>query len=321
MSYIYIYPFHLQRVHLIFLYTFKTTVKIFFRIFSYLLYLTLALTVDNLRFISQEINIYFGLLICITGVVGGLLNIIVFTTLRTFRQTTCATYLTSSAIASLGQSLTILFRNFNTGFSIGPLSSSIFCKLRFFLSQYFALVSLTSMCMATIDQFLSMSKYRDLNKKRLARYHCAFAYIFWFIHGIFTFIYYDSNQNRCITTNATFAAYYTYFFLPVLLGFFPITITSIFSLLAYFKILTTARTQTNIIRLSRDRQLTAMTLVNALFITITTIPYVICFVYTLSITANNAEESARNQLIYVITGLFGLEVYTVSYFSFQQIIS
>jgi hypothetical protein len=255
---------------------------------------------------------YFGLFICITGILGGLLNIIVFTTLRTFRETTCATYLTSTSITNLGQSLTVLIRVFNTGSSISPLNSSIFCKLRFFLFQYFGLVSLTSICMATIDQFLSMTKYRHLNSICLARRHIAFAYIFWFIHGIFTFIYINSYENTCIMTNYIFAKYYTYFYLPVLLGFLPITITSTFSLLAYFKTFTVAGRQINIVRLSRDRQLTAMTLVHALFMTITTIPYVVFFVYMLSTTVSDVKEAARNQLIYSITSLLGLEYFAVS---------
>jgi len=269
-------------------------------------------TIDLLRFAAQQINMYFGLFICITGVFGGLLNIIVFTTLRTFRQTTCGFYLTSASIANLGQSLTVIFRVFNTGFNFGPLSSSIFCKFRFFFSQYFALAALTSMCMAIIDQFLSMTKYRHLNNIRLARWHIAFADIFWFIHGIFTFIYYNSNNDVCIMTNNIFARYYTYFYLPILRGILPVTITGIFSLLAFYKTFTGADRQLDIVRLSRDRQLTAMALVHALFIATTTTPYVIFFVYTLSITERNAEETARNQLIYVITSLFGFIGFAVS---------
>lgn len=271
-------------------------------------------SINILRFAAQQVNIYLGLFICITGIFGGLLNIIVFTTLRTFRETTCGTYLTAASIYNLGQSLSVVFRVFNTGFGYGPLSSSIFCKFRFFAAQYFGLVSLTSMCMATIDQFLSMTKYRHLNSIPLARRHIAFACIFWFIHGIFTFIYYGSNGNACILINGIFAKYYTYFYLPILVGFLPITITSIFSLLAYYQTFTVIGQQIDIIHFSRNRQLTAMTLVHALFLVITTIPFVVCFIYTLSTVPNNAEEAARIQLIYTITSILAFECYAVSIF-------
>lgn len=269
-------------------------------------------SIDTLRFAAQQVNIYLGLFICITGIFGGLLNIIVFTTLRTFRETTCGIYLTAASIYNLGQSLSVVFRVFNTGFGYGPFSSSIFCKFRFFAAQYFGLVSLTSMCMATIDQFLSMTKYRHLNSMPLARRHIVFACIFWFVHGIFTFIYYSSNGSACILINSIFATYYTYFYLPVLVGFLPTTITSIFSLLAYYQTFTVTGRQIDIIRFSRDRQLTAMTLVHALFLIITTVPFVVCFVYKLSTTTNDAEEAARIQLIYTITSIFAFEGYAVN---------
>ena len=273
---------------------------------------SLSSTVDFLRFVGQEMNIYLGLFICITGIFGGLLNIIVFTTLRTFRETTCGTYLTAASICNLGQSLTVIFRVFNTGFNYGPFTSTVFCKFRFFAVQYFALVSMTCMCLATIDQFLSTTKYRHLNNMQSAFCHVILTCIIWFVHGIPTFIYYDSNGNTCISTNNTFAKYFTYFYLPILLGLLPIMITSIFSLMTFFKTLTNAGRQVNIIRLSRERQLTAMTLVHALFITITTTPYVICFVYINSITTTDATDAALNQLVYVITSLFGIEGFAVS---------
>jgi hypothetical protein len=270
-------------------------------------------SIDTLRFAAQQVNIYLGLFICITGIFGGLLNIIVFTTLRTFRETTCGIYLTAASIYNLGQSLSVVFRVFNTGFGYGPFSSPIFCKFRFFAAQYFGLVSLTSMCMATIDQFLSMTKYRNLNSLSLARRHVIFTCIFWFIHGIFTFIYYSSNGTACILTNSIFAKYYTYFYLPILVGFLPTTITSLFSILAYYQTFTVIGRQIDIIRFTRDRQLTAMTLVHAFFLVITTIPFVVCFVYTLSTVPSNPEEAARIQLIYTITSILDFEGFAVSF--------
>ncbi len=202
----------------------------------YVLSISMSSTIDILTSSTLYINIYFGLFVCITGIIGDFLNIIVFTTLKTFRQTTCAVYLTTASIAGLGQSLTALVRVFSTGFNYGPTSSSILCKFRFSLSEYFSLVFLTCMCMATIDQYLSMTKYQQLN----------------------------------------------------------------------------------IIRLSRDRQLTAMALVQVLFFIISTIPFIVFFTHTLTTTAKNAEETARNQLIYEITTLSAYECYAVRFFFFFQ---
>jgi hypothetical protein len=272
-----------------------------------------ATIIDTLNFVTREFNIYLGLFIFIAGLFGQICNIIVFTTLKTFRETTCGFYLTIVSIANSGQLLSILLRILTT-FNVNSSGSAIFCKFRYFFAQYCAVISLTSMCLTTIDQFLSMTHYRHLNNMRLARYHIVFTCIFWFIHGIFTFIYYDSYQNACIIINPIFAKYFTYFYLLILFGILPVTIMVIFSLLAFFKIRTTASRQINNVRLVRDRQLTAMTLFHVLCIIIMTIPYIIFSIYTLGIHTTDPQEIARNGLISTMTALFVYIGFAVSFF-------
>ena len=73
----------------------------------------------------------------IAGVVGGFLNIIVFLSLQTFRQSSCAFYLTIMSVFNIGQ---IVFR-FTTrimicGFGIDWTQTSLFyCKFRYFCFQ------------------------------------------------------------------------------------------------------------------------------------------------------------------------------------------
>ena len=273
---------------------------------------------EILKYVAQQMNIYVGLFICITGFMGGLLSIIVFTTLKSFRETTCGTYLTAASVTNLAQSLTVLFPVLNNGFGYALASSPIYCRFRFSVSQYIGLFSFTNMCMATIDQFLSMSKYRHVNSIRLARNHIVGAGIGCFLHAMLSFIFYNSNGSGCVITNTIFAKYYTYFYLPVLLGFLPVTITGLFSLMAFVKIYANADREMGIVRLSRDRQLTTMTLAHALLIFVTITPYVIFFVYMLSVTPKSAEEAARNQLVYATTGLWSFEGQAVSFFNFQR---
>ncbi len=90
---------------------------------------------------------------------------------------------------------------------------------------------------------------------------------------------------------------------PVFLGFLPLTTMTIFSLLAFYSIRSLISRQINIVRLSRDRQLTAMTLFHAVFVVITTLPYIIYFMYFLNQTSQDPEQIARNNLIYTITVL------------------
>jgi len=89
---------------------------------------------DSLRFATRQINIYGGLFIFITSIFGELLNIIVFTTLKTFRQTISSFYLTTTSIANIGIVIVVLLRIIYNGFNTGLSYTSLLYKFRFFLS-------------------------------------------------------------------------------------------------------------------------------------------------------------------------------------------
>ncbi len=76
----------------------------------------------------------------------------------------------------------------------------------------------------------------------------------------------DSIDSVCTTINTVFELYITYFHFPVLVGLLPLTIMIIFSFPTFLNVRTLASRQMNIIRLSRDRQLTAMALIHVIFI-------------------------------------------------------
>jgi len=81
----------------------------------------------SLTFIAQQITIYTDIPIFIAGIIGGCLNIIVFLSLRTFRESSCAFYLTVLSFLNIGQLITGLFtRLMITGFNIDRTQSSIF---------------------------------------------------------------------------------------------------------------------------------------------------------------------------------------------------
>ena len=118
-------------------------------------------SISTLNLISQQITIYLGSSILIVGVIGGCLNILVFLSLRTFRESSCAFYLVVMSIANIGQLVTGLFRQIlATGFSIDWTPTSLFyCKWRPFCFQACMLIALTCVCLATIDQYWATCSY------------------------------------------------------------------------------------------------------------------------------------------------------------------
>ena len=55
---------------------------------------------------GNVVTIFGGIPILITGVLGGFVNTLVFLSLQTFRQSSCAFYLTVMSILNIGQLFT-----------------------------------------------------------------------------------------------------------------------------------------------------------------------------------------------------------------------
>ncbi len=89
--------------------------------------------IDIIRFVTLKVEIIYFVF---TGIFVWLLNIIVFTSLRTFRETRCGTYLMAASIYNFGQSLTLLFRVFNSAFNYGQMSSAGFWSSLFYKYVY-----------------------------------------------------------------------------------------------------------------------------------------------------------------------------------------
>jgi hypothetical protein len=125
-------------------------------------------------------------------------------------------------------------------------------------------------------------------------------------------IYWDTPDGVCTPTSLGYREYISSFYLPVLLGCLPIVVMIIFSLLSYFNIRSIASRQINIVRLRRDRQLTAMALLQVAFIVFASIPYTIYNIYDLNTIVKDADESARHRLIGTVTVLLYYESFAVS---------
>jgi hypothetical protein len=223
--------------------------------------------VDSLRFATQQSIIYTGFVALVSGVIGNILNIIIFTSLKTFRKTSCAFYLTIASAVNIVQLLSgLMARIVIAGYHIDLNPASLFlCKLRLYIWTNCELFWLTCLCFAAIDQFASLTeRWRHLSNIRVARRLVIVALVFWGLYCIpvafFSNIYLSptTDQLVCAYTNPSFSVYYTRFLFPVLLGCLPIVIRVTFALLSFHRVRGLARRQVPLIRLRRDKQLTAM---------------------------------------------------------------
>jgi len=267
---------------------------------------------STLDFISQEISIYFGIPLLLIGVVGGFLNLLVFLTLKTFRQNSCAFYLTIMSFVNILLLLTgLLSRITISGFGIDWTQDSVFyCKCRVYINQLSILLSLSCICLASIDQFISTKfsiPFYKRNNMKLARILVIIFVLIWILHGIPYLFYYNvvvsrTGQTSCSITNSTFQRYTSYGFLLFLSSILPLLVTIVFGLLAYRNVRQIVHRNLPIIRRELDKQLTIMVLVHLSFDLFTLLPYTIVSIMILNQSLlNNAVTQAYLQFARIIT--------------------
>jgi hypothetical protein len=223
--------------------------------------------VNSLKLATNQSTIYGGFFLFIIGTIGNVLNIIIFTSLKTFRETSTAFYLRVTSGVNIFQLIVgLLTRILITGYNIDPTKTSEFlCKARIFTLTTTMLISFTCKCFAVIDQYLSLTnRWRHLCNVKVAICLVIFSSLLWCLHGISFAILEgvypvsSTNQTSCSIANPIFNIYTSRFLLPVVLGLLPLFIRIIFGLLAFINVRSLKNRRAPIVRLERDKQLTAM---------------------------------------------------------------
>ncbi|CAF0751683.1 unnamed protein product [Adineta ricciae] len=205
-----------------------------------------------LNTLGNQIVIYLGIFVVVAGILGESLNIIVFLSLRTFRQNSCAFYLTIMSTVNICQLLSSLFNR------IIPMkldidwskTSAFYCKFRFYLYQVSAMTSLTCLCLAVIDQYLATCA--SLHWQRWANIRVAHRLVvviilIWILYNIPILVYYNyivsstNHQAICMVTEQAFIQFNNYANRFLVGKFLPICITCIFGVLALYNIKNIAR--------------------------------------------------------------------------------
>ncbi|CAF3668843.1 unnamed protein product [Rotaria sp. Silwood1] len=283
-----------------------------------------SMIVDSLKHATNRCNIYGGFFVFGIGITGNILNIIIFTSLKTFRETSAAFYMNVTSAVNIFQLVVgLLSRILITGYDIDPTkTSSVLCKARQFTLITTMLIIFSCMCFAAIDQFLLLTnRGRHLCNLQIASRLVIVAFIVSFLHGIPIVIFQDlypplgTGQTSCSSINTGYSIYYSRFLFPVLLGILPLIIRITFGLLAFINVRQLHNRRVPIVRLERDKQLTAMVLIEVVVDVIITLPYSIYnHWYSSAVIFSDPISIAQNQLISSITriifyGNFSIQFY------------
>jgi hypothetical protein len=166
------------------------------------------------------------------------------------------------------------------------------------------------MCLATVDQFLATCfnpRWQQWSNIKVAHRMTIVFIIFWLLHGILFFIYFDhvvspiTGKLACMSSNEIYQQYYVKIYIFVLTGFLPIFINTLFGLLAYHNIRHLAYRTVPLVRRELDRQLTVIVLMQTLFVFLTAIPYVITVLFTNVNVVNDPITVERLQVVTTLT--------------------
>ncbi|CAF3782448.1 unnamed protein product [Adineta steineri] len=279
--------------------------------------MSIQLTVQEILDASEHFTIYVSFIILFGGIFGHIIDILVFTSSKPFRKNPSAFYLTAESIVNcihllISYSSRIAINGFNNDLT---QTSILWCKLRNLIATSCTLLSLTIVCFAAINQYLStsfQSHLKQLSTLKLAHYLTLIAIIVWISHGILFLIFMNiQTPYGCVSINNGFIIYVTYVYYLILTGFLPIIITSIFATLAYANVRRVIRRQIPIIRRRLDKQLTAMILVRVVFLVTVTLPYIIYRIYTIQSEANQSDTIEQ-----AIVNLVGAVAYTLFYLNY-----
>ncbi|CAF3493318.1 unnamed protein product [Adineta steineri] len=275
--------------------------------------------ISNISFFTQKYTFYTSLIIFCIGFIGNLINILIFTTLKHFRNNPSIIYFTAESIANTIQ--LILFFLINILIQVNetdPANLSLFwCKFRGMMISLCTLVSFSTICFSASHQYLSTSHHfylRQLSNIKLAKFLIYTSVIISMLQTIPFGIFIEIRSPVCAIFNQNMLNYISYFYYPVLSGLLPVLIASIFSILAYNNVRRIVRKQMPVVRRRLDQQLTAMILIRIIVFIVLTLPYDIQRMYTYI-----AKVNQSNQLYYAIINLIGSIL--VTFFNLNYAIS
>jgi uncharacterized membrane protein len=279
---------------------------------------TISNEILNLQLVSQMIYGYGALILIGFGTVGNLLNIVVFIRLKVLRQMPSSVFLLASFIGSLVQLWTVRFsRAILSLTGIDLLARSLFyCEIRWLFGRMSSSITITSLCLASIDRFLVTSRnvrYRNIFTMRRAQLTIIIFVIIFLIPLIPDIVYY--NTPSCISPEAPFwYRQYTTYFNTVYTNFLPVPVLVVFGIFTWRNLHNARIGQQN--RL--ETQVNRMILAELVMVCFTSIPNIVSTIYSLA-TASMVKSqlrTAQDNLWSNIFAVFTISTYCGSFYVF-----
>jgi hypothetical protein len=264
----------------------------------------------SLLYIAQQITIYFGSFLLVAGLIGNGINILVFSSVLTYRKTPCTFYFLISSIINIAYLTINLISRIVTeasGIDLTIISIS-WCKIRNFFLATLVLIALSCSCLATIDHYFATSQsayVRRFSNIKWAHRIATIMIIFWCLHGILPLVFFTITPvpKTCTYLNAGYKIYALVYFFGLVTSI-PISVMVFFAYLTYRNIHLTRV----LAEQQADRQLTRMVLIQILLVVIGFLPYAANTAYNYITSQFIKDTNQQIEELFVLT-IFSLLPY------------
>lgn len=283
----------------------------------------LSSDIVQLEMMKKSIVLIIGLIILLTGIIGNVINVLVFIKFSYYKENPCSLYILSRSFVDLfvliiGLGTRILSESFEIDLTI---KNEVWCRIRVPLIYMNTLCSYTFLCLQSIDIYLITSlsvRIRQLSHIRIAKLIIFVTIIVWIIEEIPYIFYQKLEFNlkemkwKCLSTNIIYTKYRIYFVYLFLTTILPIIMIVLFDLLTYLnlrKYLIERRLNSLSIL---TKQMTKMTLFHLFSVFFFQTPFSISQIYFLirSISSNPFYER-QQQIIQQFFNILGYGIYSV----------
>ncbi|CAF1067133.1 unnamed protein product [Adineta steineri] len=275
---------------------------------------SMPLAILQLQSAFRYSSLVLGFILLIGGVLGNILNIIVFMKLRNYKNNACSLYMFVRTFLDINILLIgLTTRILTTGFQVDfTLVNRIWCKTRIGFTDINSECTYTLICLQAIDAFICCSPSVGVRQKsniRTAGYLVIGTVCFWCIHEIPYFTFQDlvvtGGTPMCITTNTIYAQYHTYFAALCVVTTIPIIVISIFGFLTVRQMKTIGVTRT---LSSLTKQTISMALLQIFAVLVFNGPNAASLIYSL-ITTNVVKNIYRRAVEQPITSFIATYSY------------
>ncbi len=239
-----------------------------------------------LIYLAQQLTIYIGCVLLITGIFGNGINLFIFSSVPAYRRTPCTFYF---LVCSIHNILYIIInlpvRIVSTALNLDlNIHSLIWCRVQSFFIGYLGLTSFTLSCLTAIDQFFATSRtvsLRRCSNIKWAHRIVLVIIIVWCLHTIPVFVFFNIPPvtNSCSSDNPAYG-FYTTIYVLTLQCCIPVIVMVIFGYLTYRNISRTII----LAEQQADRQLVRMILIQVVLVVISMTPFGTYIIYALITT-------------------------------------